>query len=72
STPPARTIMIPFCIHKWIKIKPAIWITFIPAKMHNYEPAFTITDITITEINTMRCPAYHLDYYISGLINMAL
>jgi hypothetical protein len=26
---------------KWIKIKPAIWITFIPAKMHKNQPAIT-------------------------------
>jgi hypothetical protein len=28
-------------MRKWIKIKPAIWITFIPAKMHNIQPAIT-------------------------------
>ena len=41
STPSARTTMIPFHMRKWIKIKPAIRITFIPAKMHNIQPAFT-------------------------------
>ena len=33
--------MIPFHMRKWIKIKPAIWITFIPAKMHKNQPAIT-------------------------------
>jgi len=28
-------------MRKWIKIKPAIWITFIPAKMHKNQPAVT-------------------------------
>ncbi|MCL4480770.1 MAG: hypothetical protein M1113_04725 [Candidatus Thermoplasmatota archaeon] len=28
-------------MRKRIKIKPAIWITFIPAKMHNIQPAVT-------------------------------
>jgi hypothetical protein len=28
-------------MRKWIKIKPAIRIDFIPAKMHNIQPAFT-------------------------------
>ena len=28
-------------MRKWIRIKPAIWITFIPAKMHKNQPAIT-------------------------------
>jgi hypothetical protein len=36
--------VIPLHIKKWIKIKPAIGITFIPAKMHKNQPAITRSD----------------------------
>jgi transposase len=34
-------MVIPLSMRKWITIKPAIWITFIPAKMHKNQPAIT-------------------------------
>jgi GT2 family glycosyltransferase len=37
----AGTIQTLFHTRKWIRIKPAIWITFIPAKMHKNQPAIT-------------------------------
>lgn len=40
STPPVSTIRTVFQMRKQIRIKPVIWITFIPANMHNNKPAF--------------------------------
>ena len=47
STPQTCTIMIPLPRRKWIKIKAAIPITFIPAKMYNIQPAITFGPSTL-------------------------
>jgi len=41
--------MIPLSMRKWITIKPAIRITFIPAKMHKNQPAVTVSLISTME-----------------------
>ena len=50
---------------KWNRIKPAIWITFIPVKMHNYQPAITSlkTDyIWINDIETFEDARNLMEY----------
>jgi len=67
--------MIPLSMRKWITIKPAIRITFIPAKMHKNQPAVTRDRLmSVKSLDLQTSHAYHFKVALQRLwhINAAI
>jgi len=51
-------MVITLSLRKWITIKPAIWITFIPAKMHKNQPVITVSHLSAASSRFIHCNVF--------------